>query len=133
MFLLYFVAASSDYLDTVAKSTQWERPTWRVHSNGGGGVGVEAVDAPMAHTRRGFSSPSERASNSTAALPGTASEYRAAHPVANVQVGASSVSHGVVTDGSRWVASGASSMVPTGDVENERPPPNRAAVIHSPI
>lgn len=39
-------------MNTILKTTQWERPTQRVSSSGGGGGDVHMVDAPRVHTRR---------------------------------------------------------------------------------
>ena len=52
-----------DYIDTVAKTTQSTRPAMRVPSTGG--VGVQAVDTPMVHTRR-TSNPSTARAQTTA-------------------------------------------------------------------
>lgn len=61
------LAAYPDYIDTVRKVTQWERPTMRVHSTGG--VGVQAVDTPMVRTRRSSASSSVSASSTSSSAP----------------------------------------------------------------
>ncbi|CBJ30298.1 similar to neural precursor cell expressed, developmentally down-regulated 4-like [Ectocarpus siliculosus] len=40
------------YLDTINKTTQWERPLQREHSSGGPDRRPQAVDAPMSQSRR---------------------------------------------------------------------------------
>lgn len=42
-----------DYMNTVNKTTQWERPTQRVHSDGSSHGRPRVIDAPLAHMRRG--------------------------------------------------------------------------------
>lgn len=72
-----------DYMNTIDKTTQWERPTQRAHSTGGPRGGrPQSIDAPMA--RRG-SNASSFQSHHSAASSGDPSHHRAAAaPIASV-------------------------------------------------
>ena len=130
MFFLFSLSLP-DYVDTIGKFTQWERPAWRAHTSDDV-MGVETVDVPMAYTRRGLKTSYTRALKSTAA-PEPASEDRATHLVENVTFSGSSIPREGVTDGFRSVNSGAPSTVTTGDVMNELPQQNRGAATRSNI
>ena len=60
-----------DYMNTISKVTQWERPTQRVHSTGGRDGRPQVVDTPMAHARRGSNASSVHShhSSSSGAAP----------------------------------------------------------------
>eukprot|EP00903_Cladosiphon_okamuranus_P010878 g10275.t1 len=54
-------AGKTYYENTVLKTTQWKRPKQRAPTTGGSSV--QAVDAPVAHSRRGSGSPVHSASS----------------------------------------------------------------------
>ncbi|CAM9891659.1 unnamed protein product [Scytosiphon promiscuus] len=74
------------YLNTMNKTTQWERPTQRAYSDGGSHGRPRVVDAPMAHQRRGsrgsgISSVHPRHSSSSSDAPNRAHSASLAAPV----------------------------------------------------
>ncbi|CAM9629075.1 unnamed protein product, partial [Hapterophycus canaliculatus] len=82
------------YMNTVNKTTQWERPTQRVHAAGGSSERPQVVDTPMAHVRRSsntFPAQARYSPSSSGALghPASAASTAAAATAMNAIAAAS--------------------------------------------